>query len=105
MNEIINTFYQYSYFPCVRYWALPAAGKFAVCEEVSMGVIGGYLPKGVICLKALLVVICLKALLVVIYVENGVKQYEIQLKQNKLEILNRMAKELNLYDAVNQAKA
>ena len=96
MNEIINTFYQYSYFPCVRYWALPAAGKFAVCEEVSMGVIGGYLPKGVICLKALLVVI---------YVENGVKQYEIQLKQNKLEILNRMAKELNLYDAVNQAKA
>jgi transposase len=39
------------------------------------------------------------------YVENGVKQYEIQLQQNKLKTFNRLAKELNLYGAVNQAKA
>jgi len=39
------------------------------------------------------------------YVETGVKQYELQLQQNKLKTFNRLANELKLYDNVNQALA
>jgi len=39
------------------------------------------------------------------YVETGVKQYELQLQQNKLKTFNRLANELKMYGAANQALA
>jgi transposase len=39
------------------------------------------------------------------YVENGIKQYELQLQQNKLRTFNRLARELKIYSVENQTLA